>query len=290
MVQGSLVAIVTPFTNDGQVNFDILTSLLNWHVEKGTNGIVVLGTTGEAATLSEIERLAVIKHTVAVINKRIPVIAGVGSNNTIDTLRYAKAVEQLGVDGFLIVNPYYNKGNNQGLINHYKLLHDELSTPIIVYNVPSRTGLSLPLSVIEEIARYKRIIGIKEASGDLSYLISVKNIVPKDFLIYSGSDDLVIPSLSIGCDGVISVAANIIPDVYAKMVDDYLAGNINEARNTQLQYVDFIHALFVEINPIPVKALMNLIGLNVGGYRLPLYPPTEQTMNLLRTIKERYNL
>jgi 4-hydroxy-tetrahydrodipicolinate synthase len=290
MVQGSIVAVVTPFDDSLNVDYNALTDLLEWHVAQKTDGIVILGTTGEAPTLSKEEKLKVFKHTVKVIDGRIPVIAGTGSNNTMETVAFSRQVEELGVDGLLVVTPYYNKGNNKGLIKHYQLINDSVNIPIIVYNVPSRTGLLLPLEVIKVIMDFDNIVGIKEASGDLSYFASVKNIVRDDFLLYSGNDDVILPSLSLGASGVISVVANVIPYECSLMVHSYLAGDTEKATKLQLHYMDLIHSLFVEVNPIPVKKLLDLMGKQVGGFRLPLCEPEESTVDLLNSMKDRYQL
>jgi len=288
MFKGSFVAIVTPFNEDLSVNFDELTRLLNWHVEQQTDGIVILGTTGEAPTLSEAEKLKVFQHTVQVINGRLPVIAGTGSNDTLKTVSFSKQVESLGVDGLLIVSPYYNKGNRQGVIRHFTSVADAVNIPILLYNVPSRTGVNLDVDVVLELSRHPRIVGLKEASGDLSYATAICAKKPDDFVVFSGNDDLILPLLSVGGVGVISVAANVMPSAMHELVFAFLEGDIGHARKLQLDYLDLIHALFIETNPIPVKAAVSHIGFKPGGYRLPLAPLSEENREVLDEVLRRY--
>ncbi|MEC9485305.1 MAG: 4-hydroxy-tetrahydrodipicolinate synthase [Candidatus Izemoplasma sp.] len=290
MFKGSLVAIVTPFDQQGGVHYEKLTELLNWHVEQKTDGIIILGTTGEAPTLSKTEKLAVFEHTVKVIDGRIPVIAGTGSNNTSATIQFSQETEKLGVDGLLVVTPYYNKGNRQGIIEHYKAINNAVNIPIIVYNVPSRTGVNLEVDVVKELSSFSHIVGLKEASGDLSYFGQIQAATPKEFLLFSGNDDVVLPTLSLGGSGVISVAANVIPRPFHDMVEAFLNNDLQKAIELQLHYMDLINGLFVEVNPVPVKAVLNLMGKNVGEYRLPLAPPTNDTLTLLQDLVRRYDL
>ncbi len=288
MITGSIVAIITPLDAQLNVNYEKLTELLEWHIAHKTDGIVILGTTGEASTLTKDEKLRVFKHTVSVVNKRIPVIAGTGSNNTVETMLFSKEVEKLGVDGLLIVTPYYNKSNVQGYVEHYKTIAMNVSLPIIVYNVPSRTGVQLPLEAIKHISNIPNIIGIKEASGDLSYASLIQANTREDFILYSGNDDIVIPMLAIGASGVISVAANVIPEVMHDIVEFYLEGNTKQALELQLLYLPLINSLFLETNPIPVKEALNLLGFEVGGFRLPLYPMSDEAKAKMQTILQGY--
>lgn len=290
MVHGSIVAIVTPLHPNGDVNYEKLTELLEWHIAHHTDGIVILGTTGEASTLSKDEKLTVFSHTVSVVNHRIPVIAGTGSNSTQDTIEFSQQVEALGVDGLLIVTPYYNKSNKEGFVAHYTMIADQVNIPIIMYNVPSRTGVMLPVEVVSTLSKHPNIVGLKEASGDLSYAITVRQQTPDDFLLYSGNDDVIVPLLAIGGAGVISVAANIIPDIMHDIVASFFAGDITTARNLQLQYLPLIHSLFLETNPIPVKEAMNHMGFNVGGFRMPLYPLSAPAREELIATLEAYQL
>lgn len=288
MFKGSIVAVVTPFNDDLSVNYNKLEELLNWHVENKTDGIVVMGTTGESPTLSKEEKLLIFEFTVKVINKRIPVIAGTGSNDTLASVAFSKEVEALGVDGLLIVTPYYNKANRKGFITHFEMIADSVKIPLIIYNVPSRTGVTLSVDVIKELSLHKNIIGVKEASGNISYVALIAAAVAKDFLIFSGNDDMVIPVLSLGGVGVISVAANVIPKQFHDMVELYLNGNIKEALKIQLGYLEFINNLFIETNPIPVKEFMNQLGHNVGGYRLPLCEIGEDNKQIVADTVRKY--
>jgi len=277
---GSFVAIVTPFKEDGAVNFDKLTELVEWHIAEGTNGIVACGTTGEASTLSDEEQLAVIGHVIKVVNKRIPVVAGAGSNETKHSLHLSLEAERLGADGLLLITPYYNKTNDEGLYQHFVTVADKVKTPIILYNVPSRTGMNIPISVLKRLAEHKNIVAVKEASGDMDYVLKIAREVPS-LIILSGNDTQVLPVLSYGGLGVVSVAANVFPKVMADMCRAFAKGNIREATRLQVKYSGAIEALFLETNPIPVKEAMNLRGHGVGGYRLPLCPMSEKNKTLL---------
>ncbi len=290
MFKGSIVAIVTPFNEDLSINYSKLEELLEWHVSEGTDGIVILGTTGEAATMSTDEKLRVIEFTVKVINNRIPVIAGTGSNDTVQSVAFSQKVEKLGVDGLLIVTPYYNKANTTGFIRHFKTIANQVTKPIIMYNVPSRTGCILPIRALQELVKVDNIVGIKEASGDMSYTAKVAAVIPDDFGLFSGSDDQVVPVLSLGGHGVISVAANVIPGDFSRMVKLYLSGKIKEATKIQLDNLDLINSLFIETNPIPVKEVLNQMGKEIGGYRLPLCEMEEDTKSVIVDIVRRYQL
>lgn len=289
-VKGSIVALVTPFHEDGSVNFEKLGELLEWHVASGTDGLVVLGTTGESSTMSHEEDAAVCEYTVRKINHRIPVIAGSGSNCTQTMLEKSLAYEALGVDGLLLITPYYNKANTEGIIRHFTTVADAVHIPCILYNVPGRTGCSIPVEAIDRLAAHPNIAGIKEASGNISYAAQVAKHLSDDFVMYSGNDDMVLPILSLGGSGVISVFANVCPGQAHTMVADYLAGLTEQARRTQLDYLDFINALFIEVNPIPVKAALNLMGRQVGGYRLPLCEMTDAHLAVLRAEMEKVGL
>ncbi|XMB86452.1 4-hydroxy-tetrahydrodipicolinate synthase [Mycoplasmatota bacterium WC44] len=270
MFIGSYVAIVTPFKKDLSVNYDQLGKLIEWQIESKTDGIVVLGTTGEAATLNETEKLEVIKYTVEKVDRRIPVVAGTGSNCTSQTVDFSKKVEELGVDGLLVVNPYYNKGNKRGLYLHYKAINDAVDIPIILYNVPSRTGYDMPVDLIVELGKLQNIIAIKEASGDLA---KMKRIVKKtDLTVFTGNDDIIVKTIKLGGKGCISVLANVKPVIVREMVYLALTGKIDVAEKLQKRYKPFVDALFIEVNPIPVKMILNYLDFDVGEYRLPLAP------------------
>lgn len=266
---GSGVALITPFDENGDVNYSRLREILKFHVINHTDAIIVTGTTGEGSTLSDEEKISVIEFTVDIINSRIPVIAGTGSNDTRHAVEFSKRVEKLGVDGLLVVTPYYNKGNENGIYEHYKAIAEGVKIPVILYNVPSRTGVNLSIPLLKRLAQIENITALKEASGNISYVAEVAREVP-ELDIYSGNDDMVVPVLSLGGKGVISVSANIIPDISHDMTASFLKGDVKKARELQLKYNDLVNALFLETNPVPVKEAMNFLGYEVGNCRLPL--------------------
>lgn len=285
---GSGVAIITPFTKSG-VDFDKLKELLEWHIKEGTDAIVICGTTGEATTMTESEKKETIKFTVDVVNKRIPVIAGTGGNNTLSAITMSKYAESVGVDGLLLITPYYNKTNDEGLFMHFKEVNDVVNTPIILYNVPSRTNMNITPNMLLKLSKLKNVIAIKEASGNFSQIAKMKSICP-DIDIYSGNDDQIVPLLSLGGIGVISVAANIIPKVIHDMVSSYLNGDTEKATILQLNYLQLINDLFIETNPIPIKTALNIIGKDVGNLRLPLYKMNDSNKEILINTLKKYNL
>lgn len=286
---GSGVAIVTPFTNSMEVNYSKLKDLLEFHVKNGTDAIIINGTTGESATMTDEESLEVIKFTVETINNRIPVIAGTGSNDTRHAINFSIEATKLGVDGLLIVTPYYNKGNENGIYNHYKSIAEAVNCPIILYNVPSRTGVNLSISILEKLSKFENIVAIKEASGNISYAAEIARVIPS-LTIYSGNDDMVVPLLSLGAKGVISVSANIIPKITHNMVISFLNSDINKAMRLQLDYNDLINALFIETNPVPIKNAMNFLGYNVGPCRLPLGEMVEENKKTLNNILNKHGV
>ncbi len=269
-IKGSIVALITPFNADGSVDYARLKELVDWHIAEGTDGIVALGTTAETPTLTADECHRIAETVIATANGRIPVIVGSGSNSTQAMLEKSRVYEQMGADGLLVISPYYNKANAEGMYRHFATVADAVSTPQILYNVPGRTGCAIPVSVVERLAKHPNVAAIKEASGDLSYATAVARYVGEDFAMYSGNDDVVIPILSLGGSGVISVWANVVPKVVHRMVADYFSGDVRAALDCQLHNYDFIKALFCEVNPIPVKTAMNRMGNPVGGFRLPL--------------------
>lgn len=287
--KGSAVAIITPFKEDG-VDFEKLKELLEWHVKNKTDAIVICGTTGEASTMSEKERKDAIKFTVDVINHRIPVIAGTGSNNTMASLEMSKWAESVGVDGLLVITPYYNKTSQKGLFNHFKVINDGVKTPIIVYNVPSRTGMNVSPSMAKQLSELSNVVAIKEASGDISQIAKIKALCGDNLDIYSGNDDQIIPILSLGGIGVISVLANVIPKEVHDMCDLYLSGKVKEALKLQMETLDLTNNLFIETNPIPVKTALNIMGFNVGHLRLPLCEMEEGNFQKLKQALKNYNL
>lgn len=270
LFKGSAVALVTPFTKDNKVNFDKLAELIEYHIENKTDAIVSCGTTGEATTMSDEEILSVLEFTVKKVNGRIPVIAGTGSNNTMHSVELSQKAEALGVDGLLIITPYYNKANKSGLKKHFITIAESVNIPIILYNVPGRTCMNISPALIAELAQVPNIVAVKEASGDLGQVAEIASLVPEDFAIYSGNDDSIVPLLSLGGHGVISVLANVSPRETHDLVEKYLNGDVEGSRKIQLDLDALIAALFIEVNPIPVKTAMNLLGFEVGDLRLPL--------------------
>lgn len=270
LFKGSAVALVTPFTKDNKVNFDKLAELIEYHIENKTDAIVSCGTTGEATTMSDEEILSVLEFTVKKVNGRIPVIAGTGSNNTMHSVELSQKAEALGVDGLLIITPYYNKANKSGLKKHFVTIAESVNIPIILYNVPGRTCMNISPALIAELAQVPNIVAVKEASGDLGQVAEIASLVPEDFAIYSGNDDSIVPLLSLGGHGVISVLANVCPRETHDLVEKYLNGDVEGSRKIQLDLDALIAALFIEVNPIPVKTAMNLLGFEVGDLRLPL--------------------
>lgn len=281
LFKGSGVALVTPFNETG-VDFNKLGELIEYHIENKTDALIVCGTTGESTTMSDEEQFAVIDFTVKKVNKRIPVIAGTGSNNTMHSVYLSKEAEKLGVDGLLVITPYYNKTNQRGLKLHFETIASSTKLPIILYNVPGRTGVNIKPSVIAELAEIKNIVAVKEASGDLAQVAEIARLVPEGFAIYSGNDDSILPLLSLGGVGVISVVANICPKETHDLVEKFLNGDVEGSRKLQLGMKSLIDKLFIEVNPIPVKTAMNLLGFEVGDLRLPLAPMEESNLKTLR--------
>ena len=284
---GAGVAIVTPFHADGSVNYEGLKTLLEYQIENGTDAIVICGTTGESATLSHEEHTDVIRFTVDTVAHRIPVIAGTGSNDTAYALKLSNEAENAGVDGLLMVTPYYNKASQEGLIRHYNYVADRVSTPIILYNVPSRTGCEIKPETTAELAKHKMIYGIKEATGNLSTIAKTISLCPDDFSIYSGNDDQITPIMSLGGKGVISVLSNVAPQVAHDIAASALNGDFATSRKLQLEYLDLCNDLFMDVNPIPVKAALRQMGFDVGPLRLPLCDmPSSKEANLLKTMQK----
>ena len=270
-IQGSIVAIVTPFHQDGSVNFSKLGELVDWQIQNGTDGIVALGTTGESATMTDEEDDAVCEYVIKRVNGRIPVIVGSGSNCTASMLDKSLRYQAMGAQGLLIIAPYYNKTNEEGMYRHFATVVDAVDIPCILYNVPGRTGCSISEGVVKRLAGHPNVMGIKEASGNMSYACKIARYLGPDFAMYSGNDDITVPILSIGGSGVISVLANILPQQTHDMVMAYLSGDTAAATAAQLRYLELINSLFLEVNPIPVKAALNMMGWEVGPCRMPLY-------------------
>ena len=287
--KGCGTAIVTPFTEDG-VNFEEFGRLIENQIKNHVDAIIVCGTTGEASTMSLDEKKETIKFAVKTVNKRIPVIAGTGGNCTKSAIEMTKFAELVGVDGALIVTPYYNKTTQDGLIAHYTAIAKETNLPIILYNVPSRTGVNILPKTCKELAKIENIVAIKEASGNLSQVAEIANLVNGELNIYSGNDDQVLPILSIGGIGVISVLSNVMPEYTHNMIQDFFDKNIESSIDKQIKAIPLIKALFSEVNPIPVKAALNMIGYNVGSPRLPLIEMSEQGKNILKQELKNFNL
>lgn len=290
LFKGSGVAIVTPFTEDNKVNCTKLAELIEWHLEQGTDAIIACGTTGESPTLSDEEHKTVIGCAIEIVNKRVPMIAGSGSNDTAYAVQLSQHAEQMGADGLLCITPYYNKPTQKGLIANFSAIADAVNIPIIMYNVPGRTGINLLPETVAKLAEHKNICGVKEASGNISQVAEIARLIPEDFYLYSGNDDMVVPLMSLGGVGVISVVANIVPKDTHNMAQAFLDGDVKKACELQLKMKPLIDALFCETNPIPVKTAMNLIGLEVGQLRLPLIDMYENNLERLKRELQTYGL
>ncbi len=286
---GANVAIVTPF-KDGAVDFDSLKKLIEFQIENGTNAITICGTTGESPTLSHEEHTAVIKCCVETVAGRVPVIAGTGSNDTNYAVYLSKEAEDLGVDGLLMVTPYYNKASQTGLIKHYTYVADRVNTPIILYNVPGRTGVCFSAATYKELSKHPNINGIKEASGNFTLFAQTLSLCGDDMNIWSGNDDQTVPMMALGAKGVISVASNIIPADVVKMCDLALAGDFKGATEIQLKAFDLMDRLFCEVNPIPVKAAVEMLGMCSGELRMPLWEISDSNRELLKKAMVEYGL
>lgn len=281
MFKGSGVAIITPFTKNNKINYTKFAELIEYQIKNQTDAIVVCGTTGEASTLSENEKKELINFTVEVVKKRIPVIAGTGGNNTSNVVTLSKYAQKVGADGLLIVTPYYNKCTQNGLYLHYKEISDNANIPIILYNVPSRTGVNIEIETLVKLSNLPNIIGIKEASSNISQIMDIFSRIDKKFLVYSGNDDQILPILSLGGQGVISVLANIYPKETHDICYEFFNGNIDVSRQLQFKYLDLIKSLFKEVNPIPIKEALNYLGYDVGKCRLPLCDMSTKNKDLL---------
>ncbi|SCG88676.1 Dihydrodipicolinate synthase [uncultured Clostridium sp.] len=289
--KGAGVAIVTPMKADGEVNYDVLGEMLEAQIQGGTDAIIICGTTGESATLTEEEHSAVIRYAIKKVNKRIPVIAGTGSNCTATAIKLSKEAEKDGADGLLLVTPYYNKATQNGLIAHYTAVANAVNISIILYNVPSRTGCNLlPETIAKLVKNVKNIVGVKEASGNISQIAKVKLLCGDDVDLYSGNDDQVVPILSLGGIGVISVLSNVAPKETHDMVMDYLNGDLEKAREMQLKALPLIDALFSEVNPIPVKKAMSFMGWEAGPLRAPLSEMEDAHAEVLRQAMKDFGI
>jgi len=280
-------AISTPFDESG-INFEEFKKLVEFQIIQGTDAIIVCGTTGESATMSTNEKEDLIKFTVDIVDKRVPVIVGTGSNNTANSIELSKYAENVGADGLLLVTPYYNKTTQQGLIAHYSAIAGAVNLPIILYNVPSRTGMNILPETYAKLSKINNIVAVKEASGDISQVAKIAQLCGDNLNIYSGNDDQVIPILSLGGLGVISVLSNIYPKFVHNMVINYLNGKHNAALSAQLNSLELINTLFSEVNPIPVKEALNILGFNFGNPRLPLVEMSETAKVKLKQAIEKF--
>ncbi|WP_066833477.1 4-hydroxy-tetrahydrodipicolinate synthase [Collinsella ihumii] len=271
-LQGSIVALITPFNADGSVDYASLEKLIEFHIDAGTDALLPLGTTGESSTMTHEEDNDVVRFVVEHAAGRIPVIAGSGSNCTQTMLEKSLMYQQLGADGLLLITPYYNKSNEEGIYQHFKTVADAVDIPCIVYNVPGRTGCSISVRNVERLAEHPNIMGIKEASGSIAYASDIAHCLGPDFKMYSGNDDMVVPLMSLGASGVISVWANVQPTLVHDMVRAFLTGDTARARSIQVEGLPLVHALFSEVNPIPVKEACAQLGMCEANYRLPLVP------------------
>lgn len=284
LFKGAGVAIVTPFDADNRINFPKLKELIDWQIEEKTDAIIICGTTGEAPTLRDEEHMEAIKFAVEAVAGRVPVIAGTGSNDTQHAIEMSEYAESVGADALLLVTPYYNKATQRGLVRHFTSIADRVSIPMILYSVPGRTSVNIDPQTVLTLSDHPNIQGIKEASGNISQVVEIARLIPEDFRLYSGNDDMIVPLLSVGGHGVISVLSNIMPRQTHDMVMHYLEGRCKESVKLQLGLKPLIDALFCEVNPIPVKTALNLMGKEVGPLRGPLYDM--EPKNLERLEKE----
>lgn len=287
---GAGIAILTPFNKDGSINYDRLGGIIDNQLENGTDAIIICGTTGEASTMTDEEHLDCIKFAVKHTAKRVPVIAGTGSNDTQYAVKLSKEAEEAGADALLLVTPYYNKTTQNGLIHHFYAVADAVNIPIILYNIPGRTGMNIEIPTVKELAKHKNIVAIKEASGNISYAAKLLAECGDVIDVYSGNDDIIVPMMSLGAKGVISVLSHVIPKETHLMAQYCLENNFAEATKLQLKYMELINNLFIEVNPIPVKEAMNMMGIEVGGCRMPLCEMTSEHKAALRASLEKFGL
>ncbi len=287
---GACPAIVTPFDNTGAVNYDVFGRLIDQQIAAGVDAICVAGTTGETSTLSIREHIAVVEYCVKRVNHRVKVIAGAGSNDTSAAVYLSQHAQDSGADALLLVTPYYNKASQTGLLKHYEYIADRVELPIILYNVPSRTGVSFTAETYKKLSENPKFNGVKEASGNFSLLAHTRYLCGDDFYIWSGNDDQVVPMMSLGAKGVISVVCNIMPELMVDMSHACLDGDFEKAGKLQIEYMDFIDSLFIEVNPIPIKCAMNLVGMEAGPLRLPLCDMSPANAEIMKTAMKRVGL
>ncbi|MBE6749687.1 MAG: 4-hydroxy-tetrahydrodipicolinate synthase [Ruminococcaceae bacterium] len=279
---GAATALVTPMNQDGSVNFARLESLVDEQINGGIDALVICGTTGEKSTLRYDEHLKVIEKAVQSAAGRVPIIAGTGSNDTVYSVELCNDAESVGADAFLMVTPYYNKASQSGLVAHYNYIADRVNKPIILYNVPSRTGVAIAPETYKELSKHPNIVATKEANGDLSAIAKTKYLCGDDLDIYSGNDDQIVPIMSLGGIGVISVLSNLLPKETHDICAEYLNGNCSLSSELQIKYTGLINALFCDVNPVPVKTAMNIVGMNVGPFRQPLYKMSDANLEFLK--------
>lgn len=287
---GAAIAIITPMNADGSVNYDELGRIIDDQIANSTDAIVICGTTGEASTMTDEEHLECIRYAVEKTAKRVPVIAGTGSNDTAYAVKLSKEAEEVGADGLLLVTPYYNKTTQKGLIAHFTAIADAVNIPIVLYNIPGRTGMGMEVSTIKKLAEHRNIVAVKEASGNISYAAKLIAECGDVIDVYSGNDDMIVPLMSLGAKGVISVLSHVIPKQTHDMVQYCLDNNYAEATKLQIEYLDLINNLFIEVNPIPVKEAMNMMGWNAGSCRLPLCDMSDEHKEILRDSMAKHGL
>lgn len=287
---GSAVALVTPMNKDSSVNYDVLGKLIEYHLKNGTDGIVACATTGESPVLSHEEHCKIVEYIVKKVDKKIPVIASSGSNDTRYAVELSQTLQSLGADALLMITPYYNKTSQAGFVKHFTYVADRVNLPIILYNIPSRTGCNIKPETYFELSKHPNIVGTKEANGDLAAAAKTLKLCGDNLSMYSGEDNLTLPILSIGGKGVISTSANVIPKQMSNICKQYFQGNIEASRSEFLKYLELMDALFVDVNPMPVKSALNMAGWNCGECRLPLTALSKENTDLLHSVMEKYNL
>jgi 4-hydroxy-tetrahydrodipicolinate synthase len=287
---GAGVAIVTPFNADGSVNYDALGNLIDFEIKNEIDAIIICGTTGEASTLTDDEQIAVIKYCVDRTNKKVPVIAGAGSNDTAHGIQLCKRCQQVGADGLLIVTPYYNKTTQRGLVKYYTDMAASVDLPIVMYSVAGRTGVNIAPKTVAELSKIENIVAIKEASGNISQVAEIAALCGDNIDIYSGNDDQIVPLLSLGGKGVISVLANVAPKYTHDLVMNFINGDVKKSCEMQLKAIDLVGSLFCEVNPIPVKAALNMMGMKAGGYRAPLLEMADENYARLENSMKKFGL
>lgn len=287
---GAAIAIITPMNADGSINYSVLGEMIDSQIENGTDAIVICGTTGESSTMTDAEHLECIKFAVDRTAKKVPVIAGTGSNDTSYAVKLSKEAEEAGADALLVVTPYYNKTTQRGLISHFTAIADAVNIPLVLYNIPGRTGMNIEIATIKELAKHKNICAVKEASGNISYAAKLIAECGDMIDVYSGNDDMIVPLMSLGAKGVISVLSHVIPTETHNMVQYCLDNDFAKATELQIKYLDLINNLFIEVNPIPVKEAVNMMGVNAGPCRLPLCEMSAEHKAVLRASLEKHGL